>query len=707
MTKKIENVPLLHVRQDVGTGRPLVLLHGMFADGTQWRVVANRLSRYYRVIVVDLLGHGLSPRPEKAKYTAAEHSESLRKTLEKLDATEDTTVVGYSMGGSVALQYAAKHDDVVQLYLISTPFYLKPEEMVAGGYANSIFYTKLSLWLFHLVEKRLNHGTLLYKMVENESMMQWLHVLIDSYDNKLDPDILRMNLKELITDYRFAANLKKVSAPITFYAGKRDVFVVQAQLRALKKMQPLMEIETLGLVKNDHAVVQYLPTQITNFLKRYHNQELNVKDDLGTGKPLVLLHGIESSAIYWSNIVTALASNRRVITVDLLGFGKSPKPLNIAYSLDDQVEWLKRTLQSRGISSFDLAGHSLGALVALSYVATYPKEVNELTLISPVFVDVSNTSKKFILKRLSFIEYFSGTSYLVSSLSKMVGYKRIRKFIPTIRTITNSIKAQNTVLIAQRAKANKIRLIYGDKDPFIDDDQLKKVVKALGKHETTVIEGGSHNISLAKPSIFLAKFEPKRQHSTKVKRSNVQPSQFIRQLLKLASPILLLKVSLYIGAGLLLFTQYKAETLVAIVASLVIYQSIQFIRGSFSLKNEGLSHIGYFMVGVFGGIIGFALTNHLNLTVKIALYATCGYVLSNGLSRLLAGSFWTASKPLRRSQLVSGALLTLVSIAAFLGSSVSVKVIVYTLAVAAIARGVMILSYLASAFFVAYVRGYQ
>lgn len=706
MAKNSEAQSLLYVRQDLGVGRPLVLLHGMFGDGTQWRTVASRLSKYYRVIVVDLLGHGLSPRPEGAKYTAAEHSKVLRKTLERLDATDGTTVVGYSMGGTVALRYAADYDDLSQLYLISTPFYLKPEEMVESGYANSLFYTKLSLALFQLVEKRLKRGTLLYKLVGNENMMQWLHVLIDAYDNKLDPDILRMNLKELINEFPFAANLKKVRAPITFYAGKRDVFVVQAQLRALKKIQPLMEIETLGLVKNDHAVVQYLPTQIVSFLKRYHQQELNIQNDLGSGKPLVLLHGIESSATYWSNIVPALAQNRRVITIDLLGFGKSPKPLNIAYSLDDQVAWLKRTLKNKGITSFDIAGHSLGALVALSYAATYPDEVGELTLVSPVFIDVSDTSNRFILKRLHFIEYFSDTSYLVSSLSKMVGSSRIRKFIPTIRTVTNSIKAQDSIRIARKVQTKKVRLIYGTKDPFIDRLQLNKVVAALGNHEAVVIKGGSHNIPLSDPQVFLSAFEPDLQPKKGLKSSKVQPGQFMRQLLKLASPILLLKASLYSVIGLLLFTQYKAETLVAIVASMVIYQSIQFIRGSFSLKNEGLSYIGYFAVGVLSAIFGIVLIRSFDVTVRIALFILCGYVLINGLSRLLAGYCWTTNKSLKKSQLLSGSLLVLVSIMAFLGSSLSVKVIIYTLAVAAILRGVMIFSYLTGAFFVAYIRGY-
>ena len=280
-TKKPVKIPLLYVRQDLGSGRPIIMLHGMFADGTQWRVMANMLAKYYRVIVVDLLGHGKSPRPKGAKYTPHEHSIALRKTLEKIGATDDATVVGYSMGGTVALQYAADYHDVAQLYMISTPFYLHADDMVAAGYANSLFYTKVSVGLFRQVDKMLRPGKMLHKLVKNDDIMKWLHVLIDAYDNQLDPTIMRKNLDRLINNYPFASNLAQVTAPITFFSGKRDAFVVQGQLPALRKIQPLMEIESLGIVKNDHMLVQYLPKKMVDILKRYSQQVLHVGVDVG------------------------------------------------------------------------------------------------------------------------------------------------------------------------------------------------------------------------------------------------------------------------------------------------------------------------------------------------------------------------------------------------------------------------------------------
>ncbi len=78
----------LFVRSDIGSGDPIVLLHGLFADGTQWETIAKLLSKDFRVIVVDLLGHGRSPRPEGASYKPEEHVAALRTALVQVGATK-------------------------------------------------------------------------------------------------------------------------------------------------------------------------------------------------------------------------------------------------------------------------------------------------------------------------------------------------------------------------------------------------------------------------------------------------------------------------------------------------------------------------------------------------------------------------------------------------------------------------------------------
>jgi len=102
----------------------------------------------------------------------------------------------------------------------------------------------------------------------------------------------------------------------------------------------------------------------------------------GKGEPIVLLHGYMASSHYFKALRRRLSQTHQVISLDLLGFGRSPKP-RTAYTYEIEVEAVHHTLQTLGLSSFVLIGHSLGALIALRYAITYPHKVRRLGLFNP------------------------------------------------------------------------------------------------------------------------------------------------------------------------------------------------------------------------------------------------------------------------------------------------------------------------------------
>lgn len=109
-----------------------------------------------------------------------------------------------------------------------------------------------------------------------------------------------------------------------------------------------------------------------------HTESLGPAD---ASQAVVFLHGLAGSTASWLAPFRALAPVRRVVLVDLLGFGQSPKPA-IAYTLDDHLMALHATLTGLGIARAHLVGHSMGALLALAYAARFPHAVQGLVLLA-------------------------------------------------------------------------------------------------------------------------------------------------------------------------------------------------------------------------------------------------------------------------------------------------------------------------------------
>jgi 2-succinyl-6-hydroxy-2,4-cyclohexadiene-1-carboxylate synthase len=107
----------LHVAE-VGEGEPLVLLHGFTGSGAQWVPLAGAMAGERRCIMVDLLGHGESDAPENPeRYGMARCLSDLEAILDHL-RIERTDLLGYSMGGRIALAFALARPDRIRTLIL-------------------------------------------------------------------------------------------------------------------------------------------------------------------------------------------------------------------------------------------------------------------------------------------------------------------------------------------------------------------------------------------------------------------------------------------------------------------------------------------------------------------------------------------------------------------------------------------------------------
>jgi pimeloyl-ACP methyl ester carboxylesterase len=93
--------------RDEGAGEVLLLIHGMGGSSNSWSGVIPLLARQYRVIAPDLLGHGESDKP-RGDYSVDAFAVLLRDLLDALDIHR-VTVIGHSLGGGIAMQFAHQH----------------------------------------------------------------------------------------------------------------------------------------------------------------------------------------------------------------------------------------------------------------------------------------------------------------------------------------------------------------------------------------------------------------------------------------------------------------------------------------------------------------------------------------------------------------------------------------------------------------------
>jgi pimeloyl-ACP methyl ester carboxylesterase len=108
------------------------------------------------------------------------------------------------------------------------------------------------------------------------------------------------------------------------------------------------------------------------------------------GEDVLFIHGFISSSAFWTetvfpNFSSVAKSTYRLFAIDLLGFGRSPKPTDSLYTLREHLDMIERSvLEPNQVESFHIVAHSLGCILALALAVKHPGYVKSLTLLAPV-----------------------------------------------------------------------------------------------------------------------------------------------------------------------------------------------------------------------------------------------------------------------------------------------------------------------------------
>jgi len=249
--------------REYGQGSPLVILHGLFGSAASWGGHAKAFAAHHRVIVPDLRNHGTSPHADAMDYPSM--ADDVVALLDRL-GLERGALLGHSLGGKVAMQFALHHGDRVERLIVAD---IAPRTYVGNQDA---VIAALEAMDMSLVGSRADADRLLARTIDQPPLRAFLLTNLVRLD---DGFAWRINLPaivaNLLTIYAFPepAGLA-YQGPALFVAGAESNYVRnedEAPIRALFPDAQFSRIAGAGhWLHADHpdefrAIVQHFVTE--------------------------------------------------------------------------------------------------------------------------------------------------------------------------------------------------------------------------------------------------------------------------------------------------------------------------------------------------------------------------------------------------------------------------------------------------------------
>lgn len=221
-----------------GTGEPLVLIHGWAMHSGIWRAFAKQLAQRYQVICVDLPGHG---RSEKSPDFTLEN---ISHQLQEILPSPSCTLIGWSLGGAVALDLASRFPERVKNLIIigSNPCFVKTPDW-AG--------IKLSVLEKFAAELTADcRGTLLRFLSLQVSGLSDYKALLKELKTALhaceppDRDVLQAGLI-MLRQQDLRPQLAQLQCPLQVILGSHDTLVPVAVGEQMRALNPKLKLNII------------------------------------------------------------------------------------------------------------------------------------------------------------------------------------------------------------------------------------------------------------------------------------------------------------------------------------------------------------------------------------------------------------------------------------------------------------------------------
>jgi pimeloyl-ACP methyl ester carboxylesterase len=232
----------------------------------------------------------------------------------------------------------------------------------------------------------------------------------------------------------------------------------------------------------------------------------------GGGEPLVLIHGFPTSSHLWQDLVPLLPDGRRVVVLDLLGYGRSDPPGDLPLDIKAHADRLLVLLELLGINRACLIGHDVGGGIAQAVAVKAPHRVSHLCLINSVaFDDWPSREVNMARATLPLTRHLPATwllSVLKNELARGfvnpdIGARSIERYIRSFATPTGrdllvahleALDSADTVDIGARLGSvpAPTAIIHGAHDPFRPVSGARRLQQAIRGATLEILESGRH-----------------------------------------------------------------------------------------------------------------------------------------------------------------------------------------------------------------------
>jgi pimeloyl-ACP methyl ester carboxylesterase len=244
--------------REYGQGYPLVILHGLFGSLDNWMTQAKLFSATYKVYAVDLRNHGLSPHSDTFDYPSM--VDDLSEFFDHHQLT-DAFLIGHSMGGKVAMNFALSQPDRVKKLIVvdisPRPYNLEHYDIITG--LNAIPIERVS--------SRNNADEILAQYVSGIETRQFLLKNLrrkdEGFEWKMNLPVITKKLANIGVDIYVDATFDK---PVLFVRGAYSTYIPDSDWPRISEIFPNALLETM---ETGHWVQAEQPKEFVSISLRW------------------------------------------------------------------------------------------------------------------------------------------------------------------------------------------------------------------------------------------------------------------------------------------------------------------------------------------------------------------------------------------------------------------------------------------------------